>query len=188
MRNFPPVRTTALKLQRVDINDLALNDMLYYVSDLSYMAVDIGLSSVLFGAYQINHLGCRVLSSQRDDRGPNVPCNPRGDFPHVQSGQAPSTFYMFIHKPLLLCRRKGLSYTAVRVLLPSTLLLYGSTALYMGALASHVTSVARLTAQARAGLLSRAYTDAYFQEFQSDVLKQSWMMTTALIVNVSPGS
>ena len=50
MRNFPLVHMPALELQRVDINDLALNDMLYYVSDLSYMAVDIGLSSVLFGA------------------------------------------------------------------------------------------------------------------------------------------
>ncbi|KAM5543429.1 hypothetical protein V8D89_002680 [Ganoderma adspersum] len=140
------VRTTALELRRVDINDLALNDTLYYVADLSYIAIDVGLSSALFG----------VL-----------------------------TFLVILAVIFLI--RKGLSYTPVRVLLPSTLLLYGSTALYMAALASHVTSVAGLTARARANLLSQAYTDAYLEEFQSGVLKQSWMMTIALIINILIG-
>ena len=34
----------------MDINDLALNTTLYYAADLSYVALDIGLSSALFGA------------------------------------------------------------------------------------------------------------------------------------------
>ena len=55
----------------------------------------------------------------------------------------------------------------------------------MTALASHVVSVDRLVAQARAGLLSEAFTTAEVEAFESDVLKQSWMMTLALIFNVS---
>ena len=64
-------------------------------------------------------------------------------------------------------------------------MLYGSSALYMAALASHVASVDRLVAQARAGLLSEAFTTAEIEDFESDVLRQSWMMTIALIINVS---
>ena len=55
----------------------------------------------------------------------------------------------------------------------------------MAALASHVVSVDRLVAQARAGLLSEAFITAEVKAFESDVLKQSWMMTIALIMNVS---
>ena len=55
----------------------------------------------------------------------------------------------------------------------------------MAALASHVISVDRLVAQARAVLLSEAFTTAEVKAFESDVLKQSWMMTTAVSVNVS---
>ena len=40
----------APELRPVDINDLALNTTLYYAADLSYAALDIGLSSALFGA------------------------------------------------------------------------------------------------------------------------------------------
>ena len=45
------VRATAPELLRpVEINDLALNTTLYYAANLSFTALDIGLSSVLFGA------------------------------------------------------------------------------------------------------------------------------------------
>ena len=37
-------------LQSVDINPLALNITAYYAADLSYTAVDVCLSSILFGA------------------------------------------------------------------------------------------------------------------------------------------
>ena len=80
--------------------------------------------------------------------------------------------------------RKGLGYRPVKILLPSTLVLYGSTALYMASLASHVASVDRLVSQAQAGLFSGAYTDANVAAFEADVLKQSWMMTIALGINV----
>ena len=43
-------RTTAPALQSVNVNDLALNTTLFYAADLSYTALDIGLSSALFGA------------------------------------------------------------------------------------------------------------------------------------------
>ena len=72
----------------------------------------------------------------------------------------------------------------MRVLLPSTLLLYGSTALYMASLAGHIASVNRLVSQAQAGLFSDAYTEATVEAFERDVLKQSWMMTIALAINV----
>ena len=45
------VRAVAPELLRpVEINDLALNTTLYYAANLSFTALDIGLSSVLFGA------------------------------------------------------------------------------------------------------------------------------------------
>ncbi|KAM5542766.1 hypothetical protein V8D89_003727 [Ganoderma adspersum] len=138
------VRATAPELLRpVEINDLALNTTLYYAADLSYTALDIGLSSALFG----------VL-----------------------------TFLVILAAVFLM--RKGLSHTFVRILLSSTLLLHGSVALYMAALASHVVSVDRLVAQARAGLLSETFTAAEVKAFESDVLKQSWMMTIAFMINV----
>ena len=82
------------------------------------------------------------------------------------------------------CSRKGLSHTPVKILLPSTLLLYGSTALFIAALAGHIASVDRLITQAQAGLFSDAYTDADLDAFESDVLKHSWMMTASLAINV----
>ncbi len=55
----------------------------------------------------------------------------------------------------------------------------------MAALASHVASVNRLVAQAQTGLFSGEFTTAEVKAFESDVLKQSWMMTIALFINVS---
>lgn len=43
-------RGTAPELRPIVINDLALNTTLYYASDLSYVALDIGLAGALFGA------------------------------------------------------------------------------------------------------------------------------------------
>ena len=37
-------------LRAVNINDLALDTTLYYAADLSYVVLDISLSSALFGA------------------------------------------------------------------------------------------------------------------------------------------
>ena len=69
--------------------------------------------------------------------------------------------------------------------MPSTLLLYGSTALFMASLLGHVTSIDRLVARARAGLFSSdAYTDADLDAFEDDVMRHSWMMTIALGINV----
>ena len=76
----------------------------------------------------------------------------------------------------------------MKILLPSTLLLYGSTALYMASLASYVTSVDHLVAQAQSGLLSNAFTATDVASHEADVMKQSWMMTVALGVNVRPDS
>ena len=87
--------------------------------------------------------------------------------------------------PGFLFRRKGLCHTYVKILLPSTLLLYGSTILYTASLASHIISINRLVAQAQSGLFSTAFTTANMDAFERDVLKQSWMMTTAVSVNVS---
>ena len=48
---MPLVRTAAPELLRITaVNDLALNTTLYYAADLSYTALNIGLSSALFGA------------------------------------------------------------------------------------------------------------------------------------------
>ena len=58
------VRAAAPELLRsVDVNDLALNTTLYYAADLSYTALDIGLSSALFGAssrHQIHRFQGRI--------------------------------------------------------------------------------------------------------------------------------
>ncbi|KAM5542767.1 hypothetical protein V8D89_003728 [Ganoderma adspersum] len=83
--------------------------------------------------------------------------------------------------------RKGLYHTYVRILLPSALLLYGSTILYTASLASHIISINRLVTQAQSGLFSTAFTTANMDAFESDVLRQSWMMTIAVSVNVLIG-
>ncbi|PIL26784.1 hypothetical protein GSI_11120 [Ganoderma sinense ZZ0214-1] len=140
------VLAAASELRPVAINDLALNTTLYYAADLSYVALDIGLSCALFGVLTLLVIVAAI--------------------------------FLF---------RKGLGYRPVKILLPSTLLLYGSTALYMASLASHVGSVNRLAAQAQAGLFSDAYTNADVDAFEADVLKQSWMMTIALGLNLIVG-
>ncbi|KAM5539182.1 hypothetical protein V8D89_007055 [Ganoderma adspersum] len=43
-----PIRVAAPELRPIVINDLALNTTLYYASDLSYVALDIGLAGSLF--------------------------------------------------------------------------------------------------------------------------------------------
>lgn len=89
--------------------------------------------------------------------------------------------------------RKGFGYAPVPILLPSTLLLYGSTVLFMASLMGHVASINRLLAQAQAGLFFEsqsesdsdgAYTDTALDAFEADVLRHSWMMTAALATNV----
>ena len=80
--------------------------------------------------------------------------------------------------------RKGLDSRPVKILLSSTLLLYGSTAVYMTSLASHIASVNRLVTQAQSGFLSDTFTAVDVASYEADVLKQSWMMTVAIGVNV----
>ncbi|KAI1789897.1 hypothetical protein LXA43DRAFT_545702 [Ganoderma leucocontextum] len=143
---MPLLRATSPELRPVDVNDLALNTTLYYAADLSYAALDIGLSSALFG----------ILT-------------------------------LLVIIAVVFLTRKGLGHKPVRVLLPSTLLLYGSTALYMASLACHITSVNHLVSQAQAGLFSDAYTDAAVEAFERDILKESWMMTFALGINLLVG-
>lgn len=46
---MPLVRAVPPELRHVDINGLALNTTLYYAADLSHTALDISLSSALFG-------------------------------------------------------------------------------------------------------------------------------------------
>ncbi|TBU33820.1 hypothetical protein BD309DRAFT_55444 [Dichomitus squalens] len=88
---------------------------------------------------------------------------------------------------LIFLTQRGLAHTAVRILLPSTLLLYGSTALYMAGLASYVVSVNRLVTKAQRNLFSDSFSDADISAFQDDILKQSWMMTAALGMNILIG-
>ncbi|KAM5539185.1 hypothetical protein V8D89_007058 [Ganoderma adspersum] len=140
------VQVAAPEMRPVDVNDLALNTTLYYAADLSYVALDIGLSSALFG----------VL-----------------------------TLLVIVAAIFLI--RKGLRCGPVKILLSSTLLLYGSTALYMASLASHIASVDRVVTQAQAGLFSGAYTSVDVDAFGADILRQSWMMTTALGINLIIG-
>lgn len=86
--------------------------------------------------------------------------------------------------PICARRRKGLDHTPVKIFLPSTLLLYASTTLYMASLAGHVSIIHRLVSQAHVGLFSDAYTYTAVEAYERDVLKQSWMMTVALAINV----
>ena len=54
----------------------------------------------------------------------------------------------------------------------------------MSSLASHVASVNRLVTQAQSGFLSDKFTAADVASYEADVLKQSWMTTVAIGVNV----
>ena len=84
---MPLIRAAALELLRpVEINDLALNTTLYYAADLSYVALDIGLSSALFGVSPSRpRSGDSRVDSLPDDRYLNVARNRRGDIPHAWS-------------------------------------------------------------------------------------------------------
>ena len=123
----------------------------------------------------------RRVRDSWDNRRFDFPCHSCGHIFNVRSSHNPVCLVFNTSFPF---RRKGLSHIFVKILLSSTLLLYGSGVLYMAALASHIVSVDRLVAQARASLLSEAFTVTEVKVFESDVLKQSWMMTIALILNV----
>ena len=73
----------------------------------------------------------------------------------------------------------------MRILLPSTLLLYLSTVLYLAAEIWHITSVDTYVSGANAGLFVASYGPESYHTFQRDVRKQSWMLTVALGINVS---
>ncbi|KAM5540700.1 hypothetical protein V8D89_005731 [Ganoderma adspersum] len=77
--------------------------------------------------------------------------------------------------------------TALRILLPSTLLLYISTTLYMAAEIWHVSSIDAYVSGASRGLFSASYGPDGYDAFERDVGKQSWMLTVALGINVLLG-
>ncbi|KAI1792562.1 hypothetical protein LXA43DRAFT_887340 [Ganoderma leucocontextum] len=77
--------------------------------------------------------------------------------------------------------------TAMRVLLPSTLLLYLSTALYMAAEIWHISSIDAYVSGANHGLFAASYGQEGHHIFERDVEKQSWMLTVALGINVLLG-
>ena len=83
-------------------------------------------------------------------------------------------------------RRRASSNTPIKIPLLSTIVLYASTTVYMAGLIWNWTSVARIIAEANDGLLSDGYDGrASLLALENAVLKQSWMATIALGVNVS---
>ncbi|PIL36459.1 hypothetical protein GSI_00148 [Ganoderma sinense ZZ0214-1] len=76
---------------------------------------------------------------------------------------------------------------AMRILLPSTLLLYISTTLYMAAEIWHISSIDTYVSGASLGLFSASYGQDGYDAFARDVEKQSWMLTVALGINVLLG-
>ena len=74
----------------------------------------------------------------------------------------------------------------MRILLPSTLLLYLSTVLYLAAEIWHISSIDTYVSGANAGLFAASYGPDSQHTFQREVEKQSWMLTIALGINASP--
>ena len=72
---------------------------------------------------------------------------------------------------------------AVKLLLAATLLLYGSTTIYMASLANYLTSVHRLVSHSSITMPS-SYANDDIRAFKADILRQSWMMTISLAINV----
>ena len=80
-------------------------------------------------------------------------------------------------------RRRGLCHKSVKLLLAATLLLYGSTTIYMASLANYLTSVHRLVSHSNITMPS-SYANDDIRTFKADILRQSWMMTISLAINV----
>ncbi|PIL36019.1 hypothetical protein GSI_01679 [Ganoderma sinense ZZ0214-1] len=133
-------------LRYVEVNSLALNVTQFYAADLPYVALEMGLSSVLFGI-----LTALVLVA----------------------------VYFLL--------RNGLRQTSVRVLLPSTLLLYTSTVLWIVAKGWYIGSVGKLVSAAQSGMFSDAFTSANVDVLSSQVSKHSTIMTMTLGLNVILG-
>ena len=75
---------------------------------------------------------------------------------------------------------------SIRIPLASTVVLYTSTAIYMSALVWNHASVTRILSQATDGLFSETYNGVEsLAALEATVLKQSWMATVALGINVS---
>nr|VWP00945.1 FAD-dependent monooxygenase DEP2 (EC (Depudecin biosynthesis cluster protein 2) [Ganoderma boninense] len=83
--------------------------------------------------------------------------------------------------------RNGLRQTSVRVLLPSTLLLYASTTLWIVAKGSYIGSVGKLVSAAQNGMYSDAFTSANVDVLSSQVSMNSTIMTMTLGLNVILG-
>ncbi|TBU49525.1 hypothetical protein BD309DRAFT_909808 [Dichomitus squalens] len=134
-----------VELRAVDTDALALNTSLYYAADFSYIALDIALSSALFG----------ILTS-------------------------------LVAVAVTILIRRGLGHRPVKFLLAATLILYGSTTVYMASLASYVTSVHSLVLHATLGISSESYANET-RVFRDGILRQSWMITISLMTNIATG-
>ncbi|KAI1795529.1 hypothetical protein LXA43DRAFT_724729 [Ganoderma leucocontextum] len=133
-------------LRYVEVNDLALNVTQFFAADLPYVALEMGLSSVLFGI-----LTALVMVA---------------------------VYFLF---------RNGLRQTSVRVLLPSTLLLYASTGLWMAAKGWYIGSVGKAVSAAQRGMFSGAFTSTDVDALSSQVSTHAMIMTMTLGLNVILG-
>lgn len=78
---------------------------------------------------------------------------------------------------------------SIRIPLASTVVLYTSTTVYMSALVWKYRSVTRIISQTTGGLFSDTYNGfESLADLEAEVLKQSWMATIALGINVSAWS
>ncbi|KAM5533212.1 hypothetical protein V8D89_013168 [Ganoderma adspersum] len=133
-------------LRYVEVNSLALNVTQFYAADLPFVALDMGLSSVLFGI-----LTALVLVA----------------------------VYFLL--------RNGLQQTSVRVLLPSTLLLYTSTALWIAGKGWYIASAGRTVSAAQRGMSSDTFISVDIDALSAQVSRYSTIMTMTLGLNVILG-
>ncbi|KAM5539189.1 hypothetical protein V8D89_007062 [Ganoderma adspersum] len=89
---------------------------------------------------------------------------------------------------LLLRRGSPLCNKSIRIPLANTVILYASTTLYMSALVWNHATVARILSQETGGLFSDTYNEVKsLAALEATVLKQSWMETVALGINIILG-
>ena len=160
---------------------LALSTTLYYAADLSDTALNVSLSSALFGMCFAIFEVVRMSVHSTASRHPDLPCCHRSHHPDVR---CPMNWLAIC---LLLLtyniRRRGLCHKSVKLLLAATLLLYGSTTIYMASLANYLASVHRLVSRSNLTMPS-SFANDDIRTFKADILRQSWMMTISLAINV----
>ncbi|KAM5536545.1 hypothetical protein V8D89_009822 [Ganoderma adspersum] len=98
------------------------------------------------------------------------------------------TILAFTSISLLLRRGSMQAVTSIRIPLLSTIILYASTTVYMAGLVWNWRSVTRIVAEINEGIVSDGYDGrATLLVLEKDVLKQSWMVTIALGINIILG-